>query len=1129
MLMPDSREQVPTWWRQPNFRSLRDAIGDEQPVLLFVGSGLSIGAGLPNWQALLLKLAAIYDAKASKSNRSLTADVRSMLSTSGTARKYKEAGSLIERAFIEENDKSMMRVALASILSGARPSKAHEAIARMRWSKIITTNYDTLLEDAAGAALSNDQVSDHRKVIVTSPFREGTTFNESQIQGGARYVVKIHGDIRDPESPIVLSAESYDALYSGKYKDKYVSVMSNLLSSSFVLFLGYSHDDEDVQRLFDEVTKYAPPDKVYAVVAREGKPREFAQHIATRPTNIKFITYSPDDSHAELHEFVEYFSDPSREALYERLRTRRKPSVVMLYCGGTIGAQLSETPDSDNPYLEIRKKDSRFDAELESSVEQLHRWYTEHYVAGDDIPTELIWEILPVDSQMFSENATPELWNTLRCKLQDIIFKYFFGEAALETPQALDPDTRLGQLYEEEHRQWRLVHGDEDLTPRRFERDFTERYILGVIVRFGTDSLAYAASAMALGIQHLPCPVVITGANQPSEDSLMGKLAPRYVESDTESNLMTSLFFLQCFGHTITEVLVSFGNTIHNGINLRKRATEFMPAGRVGGSRFSEPFSFHNLSQRGQYMFRLIDGIFCDNFYPNAVWSNFSCYTDLLDKKNDLRHLRFHAVDRATPEESVGDQFSGRVVYAEISPCFPRFDVGRMTKKDGVYAALVEGYASGTFPSEGTNAFVQFLRDAYTYGLPVVLVSRYGTLATQQPYAVAAEFAGRSPVLPMFEIIAETALPLLSLVTAKIDPNAWRRKIGESKARLLKRRLDALRTGIEDVFAQRRNILSEELKHVSNARDLLKARKKNGSGADRRSPPLHVGPNLDLLATSGVKLILEERPFGAEGIAIVSRHDLVALLAEFPRLFSRIQAGPDGLEQVCNVGYQVGGALWRSSKAWYEENSNAPVGEDEFTSTDYLFLQAESVQDARVLSANAILVKVALIVDLAGVTKAPTASVILKRPRERGVDAGSFVLTVTFPHAEGGDQQERSYAVRTMTELEKGFLRKLRAGCGAGTAVSEYIEELRADHDKLLRTAWLQSTTTADWFLLGIYKGIACRLAEFLVIDNEAKLATEPQGAEKPRQSLRRRVKTRIIPSQPERLKVTYEYVETRD
>jgi hypothetical protein len=554
-----------------------------------------------------------------------------------------------------------------------------------------------------------------------------------------------------------------------------------------------------------------------------------------------------------------------------------------------------------------------------------------------------------------------------------------------------------------------------------------------------------------------------------------------------------------------------------------------MPAGRIGGQRYSEPFSFHNLSQRGQYMFKLIDGVFCDNFYPNAVWSNFSCYTDLLDRTNDLRHLRFHAIDRTPPEESIGDQFSERVIYAELSPCFPQLDVRRMTKKAGVYAALIEGYASGTFPSEGKNAFVQFLRDAYKGGLPVVLVSRYGTLATQQPYAIADEFSGRSPVLPLFEIIAETALPLLSLVTAKINPDVWRGKIGEGKDRLMKRRLETLRAGIEEVFAHRRNILSEELKHVTNPRELVKARKKNGSDVDHQTQPLHFGPNLNLLATDSIQTILAERLFGVDSIGIVSRHDLVSLLAEFPRLFSRVQSGPDGLEQVANIGYEVGGSLWRSSNAWYDESSGASVIENEFTSTDYLFLQGESVQDARVSSANAILSKVGAVVDVAGITKAPTATVILKRPQGHHLDAGSFVLTVSFPHAEGSDQHERSYAVRTMTELEKKFLRPLREGCSADTDVSTYIEEMRLAHDKLLRTAWLQSTTTADWFLLGIYKGIACRLAEFLVIDNEAKLATEHQGAEKPRQSLRRRVKTRIIPSQPERLKVTYEYVATLD
>lgn len=137
-------------------------------------------------------------------------------------------------------------------------------------------------------------------------------------------------------------------------------------------------------------------------------------------------------------------------------------------------------------------------------------------------------------------------------------------------------------------------------------------------------------------------------------------------------------------------------------------------------------------------------------------------------------------------------------------------------------------------------------------------------------------------------------------------------------------------------------------------------------------------------------------------------------------------------------------------------------------------------------------------------------------------------MTVSFPHAEYGDQHEKSYAVRTMTEPEQKFLRMLRGGCSNDTDVTKYLETLRSAHDDLLRTTWMKSTTTADWFLLGIYKGIACRLAEFLVIDNVAALAAQ-YNQPKLLQSLRRRVKTRIIPSEPERLRVTYEYVEALD
>jgi L-asparaginase/Glu-tRNA(Gln) amidotransferase subunit D/NAD-dependent SIR2 family protein deacetylase len=1135
MRLDVAHEQIPTWWRQPNFRAFRELMTGDPSLVLFVGSGLSVGAGLPNWRNLLFSLAHEYRARDEKAGSTLEDEVAAKLAAARlTAKDYKAAGSLIERAFLPRGEDAL-RNALSTLLHDVEPTPAHGAIARLPWTKIITTNYDMLLESAADAQaqLEASQEDPPRKLTaaelrertpITSPTR--ANFIASQ-KPDRRYIVKIHGDINASGSKIVLSEKSFEAMYDEKSADypKYAAVMSNLLTRGTVLFLGYSHDDEDVQELFKQATRYAPPGHVFALVPREGKPRDFAERLAQKPPNIQFITYSPDDRHAELQEFLGYFADPTREERYERLATRRRPSVVMLHCGGTIGARAAEVNPDDDSRLEVMKFRSRFDNDLAHFAEQLHHSYTSTYVAGDDIPIDLLWEVLPYDDQMFSENATPEIWNTLRQKIEDIIFKYFHGEAQLREAGALAPPESLGKLYDEEDAQWRITHGaDSDLTERRFQEDFTQRYVLGVIILFGTDSLAFAASAMSLGIQHLPCPVIITGANQPaSEDTGLLSRPDLYGDTDTWPNLTAALLFLQSFGHTVTEALVAFGNTIHNGINLRKRATEIIPSSRYGPSlRYTEPFSFRNLSQRGQYMFKLIDGVFCDNFYPNAVWASFSSYEDLLDRR-DLRHLRFNATESVPKERTVGDKFTDCVVYAEISPCFPPLDVQQLLRA-GVRAVLIEGYASGTFPSEGKNPFVQFLRDAYAHGLPVVLVARYGILATQQAYAIAAEFRGHSPVLPLYEIIVETALPLLSLAAGKVNEKEWDTWPTDGPGALIERRINCLRHEL-DALLGRPNILSDELKHVTNPKELLRSRGGSTNGSHHSSPALRVGATDAIIDSAELQHLLEHRPSSGEGIAILSRRDIIRMLSEFPRLFSRVQAGPDGLEQVGNIGYEVGGALWRSSIQRYDDAHLAMAQLDEAFRPGHLFQQTDDVQDARVQRVNGILELIGSVIDMAGIARSPLAAVTLRRRSTAPRRLGSFLLTVTCSRGQYTDYPQQAWNVRTMTENEQAFLRSLRNGCPVDTKIDAHRDKLRADHDDLLNTTWLQSSTTADWFLFGIYKGVACKVAEFLVIDDIALRAAKEQAPRLLR-ALRKRVKTRIIPTQQEWLRLHYEYVE---
>src|SRR5712692_4785278 len=87
----------PLWYDQPNFKEFKEGYDAEGArPLLFIGSGLSISAGFPNWPELLRRLR--IDANdLVKFSPKFDADFDKKLK----GRKYAEAGSILKKAFVD--------------------------------------------------------------------------------------------------------------------------------------------------------------------------------------------------------------------------------------------------------------------------------------------------------------------------------------------------------------------------------------------------------------------------------------------------------------------------------------------------------------------------------------------------------------------------------------------------------------------------------------------------------------------------------------------------------------------------------------------------------------------------------------------------------------------------------------------------------------------------------------------------------------------------------------------------------------------------------------------------------------------------------------------------------------------
>ncbi|EHI41035.1 hypothetical protein OPAG_00214 [Rhodococcus opacus PD630] len=187
-------------------------------VSLLLGAGVSIPAGLPTWSQLLgtLKAEMLQDISHDDFESLSVLDRAQLLSKSASP------GTLGER---------VAKVAGAAL----RPTLAHCLLASLKTAKVVTTNYDTLYEDAFKAAHGDDAIS-------VLP-REDADAERS-------WVLKMHGDVADPAS-IVLSRRDF-VRYDAERRPL-GSIVQSLMATGHLLVIGASMTDDNVLRLAHEV------------------------------------------------------------------------------------------------------------------------------------------------------------------------------------------------------------------------------------------------------------------------------------------------------------------------------------------------------------------------------------------------------------------------------------------------------------------------------------------------------------------------------------------------------------------------------------------------------------------------------------------------------------------------------------------------------------------------------------------------------------------------------------------------------------------------------------------------------------------------------------------------------------
>lgn len=258
---------------------------------IFVGAGLSQSAGLPGWGDLLNELIDLAETVSFKPNVDFINNCRSLAEDSNKflllAQELKD--------FLGDSFRKYVIKRFAD--DCPPPTPLHERLITYPYQFIVTTNYDTLLENAYVKHFGR-QAKVHS--FKDSPDIAYDLWNERP------FILKAHGDANKSQQGLILTEVDYRQIL---FQEKgYQSILQSLFTTKTVLFLGSSLTDPELKLLlsFIHSSFHNGGPTHYALISEESMNSVEADGWR-KNFNIQIIPYNPRDNHIEVQDFVELF------------------------------------------------------------------------------------------------------------------------------------------------------------------------------------------------------------------------------------------------------------------------------------------------------------------------------------------------------------------------------------------------------------------------------------------------------------------------------------------------------------------------------------------------------------------------------------------------------------------------------------------------------------------------------------------------------------------------------------------------------------------------------------------------------------------------------------------------------
>ncbi len=204
----------------------------------FFGAGLSIAAGVPSWGALLRQLG--VDPEIEKDPYA-NGDMLTLAELAAHARGSDALQNAIRRALPPTN---------------AQPTAGHILLACLNQPVYITSNYDTLFENAWAMVNGVSPDTDVERITTDADVYRLLTGNleswdQALLEVPKVILIKMHGCITKPNEHLILTRGDYRRHY--RNNPLMQRLLCKIMSTRQTVFLGFSHSDPEIGRLVDDV------------------------------------------------------------------------------------------------------------------------------------------------------------------------------------------------------------------------------------------------------------------------------------------------------------------------------------------------------------------------------------------------------------------------------------------------------------------------------------------------------------------------------------------------------------------------------------------------------------------------------------------------------------------------------------------------------------------------------------------------------------------------------------------------------------------------------------------------------------------------------------------------------------